>query len=201
MSTPSTRCSRKKLEWHAWLCPFSHAYHFMIVNSICLPLKSPRNPCPSIFTFLSLIKPQSSLTCTIAIPSFSLQASPLSTQYRKSYSPHVLKSKSGYMTPYFHISINPVTLKRTTQFPWPFSPKASLCKYFYTPISEKALAPHSSALAWEIPWTEDPGGLQSMGSHRVRHDWSDLAAAAAAAYTTTYTPQQTEWFFFLQCLK
>ena len=34
--------------------------------------------------------------------------------------------------------------------------------------------------AWRIPWTEKPGGLQSMGSHRVGHDWSDLAAAAAA---------------------
>ena len=35
-------------------------------------------------------------------------------------------------------------------------------------------------LAWKIPWMEEPGGLQSMGSLRVRHDWSDLAAAAAA---------------------
>ena len=33
------------------------------------------------------------------------------------------------------------------------------------------LAPHSSTLAWKIPWTEEPGGLQSMGSLRVRHDW------------------------------
>ena len=48
------------------------------------------------------------------------------------------------------------------------------------PGSEKAMAPHSSVLAWRIPGTEDPGGLPSMGSHRVRHDWSDLAAAAAA---------------------
>ena len=37
---------------------------------------------------------------------------------------------------------------------------------------------HSSTLAWKIPWTEEPGRLQSMGSHRVRHNWSDLAAAA-----------------------
>ena len=37
--------------------------------------------------------------------------------------------------------------------------------------SEKAMAPHSSTLAWKIPWTEEPGGLQSMGSLRVRHDW------------------------------
>ena len=36
--------------------------------------------------------------------------------------------------------------------------------------SEKAMAPHSSALAWKIPWAEEPGGLQSMGSLRVGHD-------------------------------
>ena len=36
--------------------------------------------------------------------------------------------------------------------------------------SEKAMAPHSSTLAWKIPWTEEPGRLQSMGSLRVRHD-------------------------------
>ena len=37
------------------------------------------------------------------------------------------------------------------------------------------LAIHSSSLAWRIPWTEEPGGIQSIGSHRVRHNWSDLA--------------------------
>ena len=36
--------------------------------------------------------------------------------------------------------------------------------------TEKAMAPHSSTLAWKIPWTEEPGRLQSMGSLRVRHD-------------------------------
>ena len=40
---------------------------------------------------------------------------------------------------------------------------------------------HSSVLAWRIPGTGEPGGLLFMGSHRVGHDWSDLAAAAAAA--------------------
>ena len=43
------------------------------------------------------------------------------------------------------------------------------------------MATHSSVLAWRIPWMEKPGRLQSMGSHRVGHDWSDLAAAAATA--------------------
>ena len=44
---------------------------------------------------------------------------------------------------------------------------------------EKEMATHSSVLAWRIPGTEEPSGLLSMGSHRVRHDWRDLAAAAA----------------------
>ena len=39
-------------------------------------------------------------------------------------------------------------------------------------IGEKAVAPHSSTLAWKIPWREEPGRLQSMGSLRVRHDWA-----------------------------
>ena len=43
------------------------------------------------------------------------------------------------------------------------------------------MATHSSVLAWRIPGTGEPGGLPSMGSHRVGHDWSDFAAAAAAA--------------------
>ena len=44
---------------------------------------------------------------------------------------------------------------------------------------EKEMATHSNVLAWRIPGTGDPGELPSVGSHRVGHDWSDLAAAAA----------------------
>ena len=50
---------------------------------------------------------------------------------------------------------------------------------FHFHASEKEMATHSSVLAWRIPGTGEPGGLPSMGSHRVRHDWRDLAAAAA----------------------
>ena len=50
---------------------------------------------------------------------------------------------------------------------------------FHVPASEKEMASHSSVLAWRIPETGEPGRLPSMGSHRVGHDWSDLAAAAA----------------------
>ena len=46
------------------------------------------------------------------------------------------------------------------------------------------MATHSSVLAWRIPGTAEPGGLPSVGSHRVGHDWSDLATVAAAAYFT-----------------
>ena len=50
---------------------------------------------------------------------------------------------------------------------------------FHFHALEKEIAPHSSVLAWRIPGTAEPGGLTSMGSHRVGHDLSDLAAAAA----------------------
>ena len=50
----------------------------------------------------------------------------------------------------------------------------------YTIILEKAMATHSNVLAWRIPGMAEPGGLPSMGSHRVGHDWGDLAAVAAA---------------------
>ena len=53
--------------------------------------------------------------------------------------------------------------------------------FFHFHALEKEMATHSSVLAWRIPGTGEPGGLLSMGSHRVRHDWRDLAAAAAAA--------------------
>ena len=59
------------------------------------------------------------------------------------------------------------------------------CDCFYVIIKqfmERTMAAHSSTFAWEIPWMEEPGGLWSMGWHRVRHDWSDLAAAAANSF-------------------
>ena len=67
---------------------------------------------------------------------------------------------------------------------------------------EKAMAPHSSSLAWKIPWMKEPGGLPSMGSHRVRHDWSYLAAAAVEGGKCVFLlhlPRlsvllQTHWF-------
>ena len=52
------------------------------------------------------------------------------------------------------------------------------------------MATHSSVLAWRIPGTAEPGGLPSLGSHRVGHDWSDLAAAAAAAAENLFSQRK-----------
>ena len=48
----------------------------------------------------------------------------------------------------------------------------SLFWWFISLWTEKAMAPHSSTIAWKIPWTEQPGRLQSTGSRRVGHDWA-----------------------------
>ena len=67
--------------------------------------------------------------------------------------------------------------KSSHPLPLPQSPKdcsihqCLFCCLIYR-VTEKAMAPHSSTLAWKIPWTEEPGRLQSMGSLRVGHDWA-----------------------------
>ena len=59
-------------------------------------------------------------------------------------------------------------------------PQSSFTFHFHA--LKKEMATHSSVLAWRILGMREPGGLQSMGSHRVGHDWSNLAAAAATAF-------------------
>ena len=59
--------------------------------------------------------------------------------------------------------------------------------FFHFHALEKEMETHSSVLAWRIPGTGEPGGLPSMGSHTVGHDWSDLAAAAAAGEDFDWT--------------
>ena len=77
---------------------------------------------------------------------------------------------------------------------------------FHFHALEKEMATHSSVLAWRIPGTEEPGGLPSLGSYRVGHNWSDLAAAAAAAGAAIHingqdrSPVLTEDHFDLRCI-
>ena len=65
---------------------------------------------------------------------------------------------------------------------------------FHFHVLEKEMATHSSALAWRIPGMGEPGQLPSMGSHRVRHDWSDLAAAAG--YLNCKLVDEKQPFFY-----
>ena len=57
---------------------------------------------------------------------------------------------------------------------------------FHFHALEKEMATHSSVLAWRIPEKGEPGGLPSMGSHRIGHEWSGLAVAAAYTYISIY---------------
>ena len=74
---------------------------------------------------------------------------------------------AGETTLEIHLGCSPWGLKESDRTEW---------LHFHA--LEKEMATHSSVLAWRIPGTGEPGGLPSMGSHRVGHDWSDLAAAA-----------------------
>ena len=62
---------------------------------------------------------------------------------------------------------------------------------FHFHALEKEMATHSSVLAWRIPGMGESGGLPSMGSHRVGHDWSDLAIAAAECTKQSLQEQST----------
>ena len=66
------------------------------------------------------------------------------------------------------------------------------CYYIYI-TEEKKMATHSSVLAWRIPGTGEPGGLPSLGSQGVGHDWSDLAAAAAVIWYVFYNILELTW--------
>ena len=63
-------------------------------------------------------------------------------------------------------------------------------------ILEKEMATHSCVLAWRIPETGEPSGLLSIGSHRVGHDWSDLAAAAVSGKKHFYR-YRWDWSFYV----
>ena len=74
-------------------------------------------------------------------------------------------------------AVHGVMKSRTRLSDFPFT--------FHFHALEKEMATQSSVLAWRIPGTGEPDGLPSMGSHRVGHDWSDLAAAASIILRVT----------------
>ena len=73
---------------------------------------------------------------------------------------------------------------------------------FHFHALEKEMATHSSVLAWRIPGMWEPGGLPSMGSHRVGHDWSGLAAAVAFMRSIAFCFFRTNLYvevYFIPC--
>ena len=72
----------------------------------------------------------------------------------------------------FFFSLHTVLITTTSlgKNVWAYSPNIIMIHYWVS--SAKAMAPHSSTLAWKIPWMEEPGRLQSMGLLRFRHDWA-----------------------------
>ena len=71
--------------------------------------------------------------------------------------------------------------------------EAQLIRYTRLNNKEKEMANHSSILAWRILWTEEPSGLLSIGSQRVRHDWSDLACMHALEKETATHSNILSW--------
>ena len=72
-----------------------------------------------------------------------------------------------------------------------------MTEWLHFHVLEKEMATHSSVLAWRIPGIGEPGGLLSMGLHRVGHDWSDLAAAS---YIHVHTYIHTHAYCFCHAL-
>ena len=74
---------------------------------------------------------------------------------------------------WFQLNLEP--LVKTTKLIRPNRQKVFFSVALCSPVGillQKAMATHSSTLAWKIPWMEEPGGLLSLGSHRVGHDWA-----------------------------
>ena len=90
-------------------------------------------------------------------------------------------------------SLAPYKINDLLGFPGGSDGEESTCNLWETWVQslgledplEEGMETHSSILAWRISWTEEPGGLQSMGSHRVGHDWSNLACM--------YRHEETSW--------
>ena len=90
-------------------------------------------------------------------------------QKKKELKPHSLFS--WCLRP-SHLNKKALPLVPSNLFYRIYFPTYILSVIYWVPSSEKAMATHSSTLAWKIPWTEEPDRLQSMGSLRVSHDWA-----------------------------
>ena len=103
---------------------------------------------------------------------------------------HIVNSNYDFHDP-FHFVISPITPRASPVGLVAKNPPANArdIKHGFDPWVQKipleeGMATHSSILAWKIPWTEEPGGLQCIGSQRVRHDWVTWHAATITTHGT-----------------
>ena len=87
-------------------------------------------------------------------------------------SPGSLDSSGASSSPAFHMMPSACKLDKQGDSMQPWCTLFPVFDKFYVWFLEKAMAPHSSTLAWKIPWTEEPGRLQSIGLLPVGHDWA-----------------------------
>ena len=94
---------------------------------------------------------------------------------------------------YFHLGTSLVaqTIKRL-----PTMPETRVRSLHCEDPLEKEMATHSSSLAWKIPWTEEPGRLQSMGSQRVGHDWATSLHFTSFPFRDEEIDQGSLWKLF-----
>ena len=176
-------CQISKWIRHRYTC-VPHPEPSSLLPPHTLPLGRPSAPAPSII--LSFLHETHSLNisafCSLIFtplffPLYAVFLKILIISNDFNYSPETGDAQESFSLRLFFIcyfSIWNITLHHCPNAPL-LSKHVNILNYSYP---EKAMAPHSSTLAWKIPWTEEPGRLQSVGSLRVGHDWSDLAAAA-----------------------
>ena len=86
-------------------------------------------------------------------------------------------------------------LEISAQWSWPLNTSMMITKR----PKEESMSTHSSILVWRIPWTEEAGRLQSMGSQRVRHHWSDLACTHRDLWGPLFYDVYFNDYYFLAC--
>ena len=93
-------------------------------------------------------------------------------------------------------TINPQQTRRSySPSPLHSNPHSHTLAAHIQTTKQEEMATHSSILAWRIPWSEEPGGLQSMGSQRVGHNWAAEQTHTQEIAWTTQAPLSTDIFF------